>query len=527
MAFFVPPVNVAIAAQQPFAFVPANPDDEPHEGIPPLPFGLERYRVFRPPPIFLPPPAKGDNFASFNNTGWLSKTAHVSQVGRNLCPPNWAKFPLRTCKKDLYPEHFRTAQCSEEEAVAYRKARMITVEGRSAPLPMRHLEKSGFPEFITKVIEARNCGSSPTALQAQCWPVALSGRDLVAHDYTASKGQSLAYLVPAIIHVQHQKAVPPGAGPVVLVLTATTEEAEQVYVAAREFCGTSRIRTICLVSGDPKERQLEILKEGAALCIATPGRLVALMEECKINFLQCTYFVIDKADRMLTMGLGKQLRIVEGNVRPDRQTIVVLESRTRAAQQLVEEVTIEPVTVTVGAATREDPTERVEHIVFVCKAAEKEDKLVALLDDVMKDENDRAIVYVERKQTVEELASNMRWHGWPTVGVHGNKTEHQRKCALDALRFGKAAILVTTDVAAKNMALDKVRIVVSYDYPSNPGEYARRLKHAAPPGTTGTMCTFFGPNDEVYAKEMVRFLRQSRQTIPPDLRVLANKTLRT
>lgn len=490
----------------------------PNEGPPPpnMPFTYGG--------VFLPPPLKGDGFATYYRRSYrLPTTSQNSQVGRNLRPPNWTTVRLPTSQESSYSEHFRTAQRSQEEVEAYRRANGVSVEGRCVPKPILHLDESGFSESLTNVIEARNSGSSPTALQAHCWPVALRGRDVVAVDCTATKEKLLAYIVPAIVHAQHQPVLqhPPdvtrGGGPIVLVLTVTRVAAQQVDVAARELCGTSRIRTICLASGDRKEQQLEQLKQGADMLVATPGRLVAFMEDCKVNLSRCTYLVIDEADRMLTMGFGKQLRVISDNIRPDRQTFVVLESQTCDTNQLVEEMTKDPVIVTVGAATQEDQSREVEHIVSVCKAAEKEDKLFALLNDIMNDESDRAIVFVERKQTVEDLVSSMRRRFWPAVGIHGKKTEHEKKWSLDALRSGKASILVATDVAARNINLDNVRYVVSYDYPSNHGEYPRRLKHA-----TARKYTFLEPDDYVHAREMVRLFRQTKQAIPPQLRKSAN-----
>ncbi|KAL1467908.1 hypothetical protein MTO96_005683 [Rhipicephalus appendiculatus] len=140
------------------------------------------------------------------STGTTSQcdTAHTPQrgddlVGRTLSPPDWSNIHLPTYRKDLYREHTRTAQRSPEEVDAYRVASEITITGGGVPKPILHVNEAGLPESVTKAIENLNSGSSPTALQAQCWPVALSGRDLVAVDCTASKRKSLAFLVPAVV----------------------------------------------------------------------------------------------------------------------------------------------------------------------------------------------------------------------------------------------------------------------------------------------------------------------------------------
>ncbi|KAL1485121.1 hypothetical protein MTO96_032170 [Rhipicephalus appendiculatus] len=139
---------------------------------------------------------------------------------------------------------------------------------------------------------------------------------------------------------------------------------------------------------------------------------------------------------------------------------------------------------------REQHNQRVEHIVFVCDKAKKEDKLVGLLKDILRDDSDRAVIFVERQQTVEYLASILRIKGWPTVGIHGKKTEQEHEWALSALRSGKVSVLVTNDVATKAMELDNVRFVVSYDHPVHSSDYRRRFGHEIRPDATGRLYTF-------------------------------------
>ncbi|KAH7936460.1 hypothetical protein HPB52_023670 [Rhipicephalus sanguineus] len=190
--------------------------------------------------------------------------------------------------------------------------------------------------------------------------------------------------------------------------------------------------------------------------------------------------------------------------------------------KLTEETTKNLVTVPVGAATQEDQNRRVEHIIFVCKEPEKKDKLFDLLNDIMKDESDRIVVFMVRKQTVEDLASSLHLRGWPAVGIHGNKTEDEQKWSLDAPRSGKAAILVAADVAARNVNTASVHFVVSYDYPSNPDEYPCRLKHVTLPDVAARKYMFLKPHDYVHAREIITFFQQTNQAIAPQLSKVAN-----
>ncbi|KAL1443377.1 hypothetical protein MTO96_007465 [Rhipicephalus appendiculatus] len=247
------------------------------------------------------------------------------------------------------------------------------------------------------------------------------------------------------------------------------------------------------------------------------------MEEGKVDLGRCTFLAMDQADRMLALGFGEKLRAIADSIRPDRQTLVTLTCATRESRQLACELTNDPVNVSVGTAAQEQQIRRVEHIVIVCEEAEKEDKLVALLKDILSDESDRAVVFVEMQQTVEDLVAVLGIQGCPAVGIHRKKTEQEHQRALDALRSGKALVLVATDVASRAMELDNVRFVVSFDHPIHSSDLLRRFRQAVRPDGTGRMYTFLRPDERVHAKELMWFLQEKNQPLPPQLRQVAAK----
>ncbi|KAL1423480.1 hypothetical protein MTO96_021091 [Rhipicephalus appendiculatus] len=169
-------------------------------------------------------------------------------------------------------------------------------------------------------------------------------------------------------------------------------------------------------------------------------------------------------------------RAIADNVRPDRQTVVRLTHATKQSRELAPEFTNDSVNVTVGTATQEQQNQRVGHIVFVCKKAKKKDKLAALLKDILSNDSDRAVTFVERQQTVEDLASTLRLQGSPAVGIHAKKMEQEHQGALDVLRQSTTSFLVATNVATKAMEPDNVRFVVSYDHPVHLERLAAQLE---------------------------------------------------
>ncbi|KAL3251362.1 hypothetical protein MRX96_055112 [Rhipicephalus microplus] len=173
-----------------------------------------------------------------------------------------------------------------------------------------------------------------------------------AHQRSGSKAKPLAYFVPAIIHVLHQSVLFPDYGTSVLVLTGTREVALQVRHFAEALMAGPGIRVLYLLPGDPREQQLKQLNESAHICVATPGRLLSLMEASKINLSHCRFLVLDEADPCLTMGFAEELCTIAGNTRSDRRTFVRLSSRTMDANQLIEEFTNDCITVTIGPQLR-------------------------------------------------------------------------------------------------------------------------------------------------------------------------------
>jgi len=154
--------------------------------------------------------------------------------------------------------------------------------------------------------------SAPTAIQAQGWPMALSGRDVVGIAETGS-GKTLTYCLPAIVHINAQPLLSPGDGPIVLILAPTRELAVQIQAEVTKFGKTSRIRNTCVYGGVPRGGQIRDLSRGVEVCIATPGRLIDMLESGKTNLRRVTYLVLDEADRMLDMGFEPQIRKMYDN----------------------------------------------------------------------------------------------------------------------------------------------------------------------------------------------------------------------
>lgn len=240
--------------------------------------------------------------------------------GKALRIPLWDK--LEPFEKNFYVVHANNATRSQEEVDAFRSTLQITVSGNGCPAPIQSFEETNFPESVMKEMQ-RQAFTQPTAIQSQGWPIALSGRDMVGIAQTGS-GKTLAYMLPAIVHIQHQKRLQRGDGPVVLVLAPTRELAQQIQSVTSEFGQQTSplVRNTCIFGGSPKGPQARDLDRGVEVVIATPGRLIDFLERGITNLARCTYLVLDEADRMLDMGFEPQIRKIIEQIRPDRQVLM-------------------------------------------------------------------------------------------------------------------------------------------------------------------------------------------------------------
>ncbi|KAH7982374.1 hypothetical protein HPB52_004288 [Rhipicephalus sanguineus] len=270
-----------------------------------------------------------------------------SQPGGNLRKPDWDRIQLQPFQKNFYHEHPNTANRSPQEVDAYRQANEITVKGREVHKPILHFEEGNFPDYILKAIQAQNY-TTPTCIQAQGWPIALSGKDFVGIAQTGS-GKTLGYILPAIVHINHQPYLQRGDGPIALVLVPTRGLAQQIQQVALDFGKYTRVRSTCVFGGAPKGPQLRDIESGSEICIATPGRLIDFLEAGKVNLRRCTYLVLDEADRMLDMGFEPQIRKIVEQIRPDCQTLMWSSTWPKEVRTLAEDFLKDYIQINIGA----------------------------------------------------------------------------------------------------------------------------------------------------------------------------------
>nr|CAI5840697.1 unnamed protein product [Callosobruchus analis] len=375
-------------------------------------------------------------------------------------------------------------------------------------------EEAGFPEYVLN--EVKKMGfKHPTPIQAQGWPIALSGRDMVGIASTGS-GKTLSYILPAIVHINNQPRLCRGDGPIALVLAPTRELAQQIQQVAQDFGHSSRIKNTCVFGGAPKGPQANDLVDGVEIVIATPGRLIDFLESNRTNLKRCTYLVLDEADRMLDMGFEPQIRKIIEQIRPDRQTLMWSATWPKEVQQLAQEFLKDYIQINVGSLQL-SANHNILQIIDVCHEYEKETKLSTLLKEIMSEKENKTIIFIETKKKVDEITRKMKRDGWPAVCIHGDKSQQERDWVLQDFRTGKAPILVATDVAARGLDVEDVKFVINFDYPSNSEDYVHRIGRTGRSQRTGTAYTFFTPSNAPKANDLIAVLKEAKQVINPKL----------
>ncbi|XP_037544825.1 probable ATP-dependent RNA helicase DDX5 [Nematolebias whitei] len=440
--------------------------------------------------------------------------------GERLRKKHWNLDELPKFEKNFYQQHPDVSHRPPQEVEQYRRSRTITVKGRECPNPITKFHEASFPSYVMEVINKQNW-TEPTPIQAQGWPLALGGKDMVGIAQTGS-GKTLAYLLPAIVHINHQPFLERGDGPICLVLAPTRELAQQVQQVAAEYGRASRLKSTCIYGGAPKGPQLRDLERGVEICIATPGRLIDFLESGKTNLRRCTYLVLDEADRMLDMGFEPQIRKIVDQIRPDRQTLMWSATWPKEVRQLAEDFLKEYVQINVGALQL-SANHNILQIVDVCNDGEKENKLIRLLEEIMSEKENKTIIFVETKRRCDDLTRRMRRDGWPAMGIHGDKSQQERDWVLNEFKFGKAPILIATDVASRGLDVEDVKFVINFDYPNNSEDYIHRIGRTARSQKTGTAYTFFTPNNMRQAGDLISVLREANQAINPKLLQMAEE----
>ncbi|KAA8535082.1 hypothetical protein F0562_030085 [Nyssa sinensis] len=367
----------------------------------------------------------------------------------------------------------------------------------------------------------------PTPIQRHAIPIAMAGRDLMACAQTGS-GKTAAFCFPLICGLLKSHALQPLSSrgvriayPLALILSPTRELSCQIHEEAKKFSHQTGVKVVVAYGGAPISQQFRNLEKGVDILVATPGRLVDMIERARVSLKMIKYLALDEADRMLDMGFEPQIRkIVEQMEMPPpgaRQTMLFSATFPTEIQRLASDFLSNYIFLAVGRVG--SSTDLIVQRVDFVRDMDKRNHLMNLLHAQRADGTTRkpvlTLVFVETKKGADALERWLSINGFPATTIHGDKVQMERERALRSFKTGVTPILVATDVAARGLDIPHVAHVINFDLPRDINDYVHRIGRTGRAGNSGLATAFFSDKNMPLAKALVELMQEAKQEIPP------------
>ncbi|XP_059049188.1 probable ATP-dependent RNA helicase DDX23 [Achroia grisella] len=431
-------------------------------------------------------------------------------------------------------------EMTERDWRIFREDYNITIKGGRIPNPIRSWKEAGFHNDVMEIINKVGY-KSPTPIQRQAIPIGLQNRDIIGVAETGS-GKTLAFLIPLLTWIQSlpktERLEDADQGPYAIILAPTRELAQQIEEETNKFGLPLGITSVVVVGGLSREEQGFKLRMGCEIVIATPGRLIDVLENRYLVLNRCTYVVLDEADRMIDMGFEPDVqKILEympvTNIKPDtdaaedasvllanyntkkkyRQTVMFTATMPPAVERLARSYLRRPAIVYIGSVGK--PVDRTEQVVYMIGENEKRRKLTEILQRGVEPP---IIIFVNQKKGADVLAKGLEKLGFNACTLHGGKGQEQRDFALASLKNGSKDILVATDVAGRGIDIKDVSVVINYDMAKTIEDYTHRIGRTGRAGKTGKAVSFVTKEDSALFYDLKQVLLSSSvSTCPPEL----------
>ncbi len=346
----------------------------------------------------------------------------------------------------------------------------------------------GLPDSLVKRLHEMGL-DTPTPIQSHAIPHALNGRDVLGLAQTGT-GKTAAFGLPLVAQMLEYGHKPAKYAVRGLVLAPTRELAQQILLTLRALTEGTPLKTGVVVGGQSINAQMKRLERGTDILVATPGRLLDLLDRRAVELNTCDFLVLDEADQMLDLGFIHALRKIAGLLPEERQTMLFSATMPKQMNEIANSYLRSPVRVEVTPPGKA-ADKITQELHFIAKA-EKTGLLIELLD---KHRDERALVFGRTKHGSEKLMRMLDKAGFATASIHGNKSQGQRDRAIAAFKSGEIKVLVATDVAARGLDIPDVKHVYNYDLPNVPDSYVHRIGRTARAGKDGAAIAFCAPDE--------------------------------
>ena len=356
----------------------------------------------------------------------------------------------------------------------------------------------GLSDHVIKGVQAAGY-TTPTPIQSLAIGLAVEGKDVIGRAQTGT-GKTAAFVLPILHRLAGAPAPTKRVLPRALVLTPTRELAQQIHDAVTAYGKFLTLRTVVVYGGVSMDNQLKLLRRGADIVIATPGRLLDHMQRRSIDLSAIRILVLDEADRMLDMGFIKDVRQIISAVPKERQTMLFSATISREIQSLAADILHDPHVVEAGESR--SPVETITQHFY---AAAQQTKMDLLFHALEIEKMESVLVFSRTKHGADKISRRLEHKGVKAVAIHSNRTQSQRQRALDGFKLGQYRVLVATDIAARGIDVDGISHVINYDIPQYAEDYIHRIGRTGRAGATGDAITFVSRDDHNYLRNIEKF----------------------
>ncbi len=345
--------------------------------------------------------------------------------------------------------------------------------------------------------------TTPTPIQQQAIPHLLEGRDLLGCAQTGT-GKTAAFTLPLLQEMTQTKKTASGGRPRALILTPTRELAAQIGDSIKTYGRHVHVTHTVIFGGVGQNPQVQAMRRGLDVVVATPGRLLDLMAQGHIKLDQIELFILDEADRMLDMGFIPSVRKVIAKLPAKRHSLFFSATMPPIVASLAKELLHDPVQITIDPG---QPT--VERIAQKLMFVDKENKDRLLIDLIAEHDMDKVIVFTRTKHGADKVVRSLIGAGITAAAIHGNKSQNARTTALHNFKTGKLRAMVATDIAARGLDVDGITHVVNYDLPEEPETYVHRIGRTARAGAEGDAVSFCAARERDFLRDIEKLIRKS------------------
>ena len=367
----------------------------------------------------------------------------------------------------------------------------------------------GLAETLQRALAERE-HTTPTPIQAQAIPEVMAGRDVLAIAQTGT-GKTAAFALPILHRLAEANSTARARAPRALVLAPTRELAIQIADEFRAYGTHLRLRLAVIYGGVGQRPQVDALARGVDILVATPGRLLDLMGQRRVNLHRVEHLVLDEADRMLDMGFVRDVRRILAALPAARQSLLFSATMPHDVARLASDFLRDPVRVAV--TPQATPVERIRQSVFHVSSGDKQRLLAEILDDPALS---RVLVFARTKHRANRVAAHLEKGGVAAEAMHGNKSQGARQRALERFRRGEARVLVATDIAARGIDIDDISHVINFELPNVPESYVHRIGRTARAGADGIAYSFCDAGERESLGQIESLIRQRLTVIGDD-----------